>query len=837
MSDTSPVSRANSPDREEEDDREVKDYTTVLEMVKAVRDQLTALVLDNTNIRAACDDLRRQCHSQGVAFGDLVSQTREDQEETRAYAREETGPRPSIRPELLDARGNLRARDIGITWQDGDTFLHGVRITGQKDDMEDNHRRPATAAPYPPCPEELENARRQPAMSTPYHQSHEHPPGGMSTPGFPRPVCIEMSDTPAHHFAGPRQEGRPAHRPAAPIQRFNSKSIGWPAWFRHFRAVADVQGWDKDQRALQMVSYLDEKAMNVAQELSDRELYDYDALVGLLSARFDPASRVSSCTQLQLLVPKAGRERLFLSYHASLYGGHLGRTRTLARLADRFYWSGMADDVKDFLSQCVACIKRKSPVGRHHPLGNIPTGHRWDRIAMDILDVCDPTPEGFRYILVIADYFSKWTEAFPMKNKCADTVADILVENIILRFGMPLVIHSDQGREFENGLMKSLCALLGCTKTRTAPYHPESDGMIERFNRTCLMMLSMFVNDRRDNWHELLPFIMHAYRTSVHESTGYSPFRLMMGEECSLPQDVSTTELRTQRENDVAPHPFATWVRDALEVAYDHVRSSLKKTASRRKRLYDTKAVNRKFPVGSWVLRYYPPAAQHKLGSPWVGPHQVVRQATGHTVGIQRDADKPIIFVHVDDLKLCPGPQEIAWTPRVSTAKSLCASTVAFRPGSDMGDVTPDPSVDVSAWGNASDLRQDSEIISDLDIPIDLTGHILSPFYQRKLMYQDCTFQSIAHLLCYRYAIINNQKTFATGIRKWSRVLVDFPVPKFKSTTETQQWLEILTDIYTYLCDTDEEIRSALVKTGPRPFTLFCRSPWGRDTQHPDTTP
>ena len=69
--------------------------------------------------------------------------------------------------------------------------------------------------------------------------------------------------------------------------------------------------------------------------------------------------------------------------------------------------------------------------------------------------------------------------------------------------------------------------------------------MVERFNRTCLMLLSMFVNDRRDNWSELLPFVMHAYGTSVHESTGYSPFRLMMGEECSLPQDVSTDELRT----------------------------------------------------------------------------------------------------------------------------------------------------------------------------------------------------------------------------------------------------------------------------------------------------
>ena len=398
---------------------------------------------------------------------------------------------------------------------------------------------------------------------------------------------------------------------------------------------------------------------------------------------------------LQLLVPKSGREQLFLAYHASLFGSHL------ARLVHRFYWSGMSHDVKEWLTQCVACVKRKSPVGRHHPLGNVPTGHRWDCIAMDILDVCDPTPDGHCYILVIGDYCSKWTEAFPMKNKCADRVADLLIDNIILRFGMPLVIHSDQCREFENGLMKYVCALLGCTKTRTAPYHPESDGMIERFNRTCLMMLSMFVNDRQDNWHKLLPFVIHAYHTSVHESTGYSAFRLMMGEECSLPQDVSTAELGTSREHDVSPHPFirqprwlsglmrshvnslwllidhcvlrnwdriliravkgliyradmvsicpllwqrdvklkqtnkphpfATWVRDALEVAYDHVRELLHRTAARRKRLYDTKTVNMKFPVGSWVLRYYPLAAQHKLGSPWIGPHQVIRLATGHT--------------------------------------------------------------------------------------------------------------------------------------------------------------------------------------------------------------
>ena len=165
----------------------------------------------------------------------------------------------------------------------------------------------------------------------------------------------------------------------------------------------------------------------------------------------------------------------------------------------------------------------------------------------------------------------------------------------------------------------------------------------------------------------------------------------MMGEECSLPQDVSTAELRTSREHDISPHPFATWVRDALEVAYDHVRESLQRTAACRKRLNDTKAVNRKFPVGSWVLCYYPPAAQYKLGSPWVGPQQVVRQATGHTVGIQKDPEKNIVFVRVDDLKLCPG--HCTRAERLSSRNTRNPRHVprAFQPGSHISDMTPEP--------------------------------------------------------------------------------------------------------------------------------------------------
>ena len=130
-------------------------------------------------------------------------------------------------------------------------------------------------------------------MSTPYPQRRDSDQNSSSmitqppTPGTP--VVTPDRDT---HLHRPSPEASQGYRPAAPIQRFNNKSLNWPAWFRHFRAVADVHGWNKDQRALQLVSYLDETAINVAQELGDNDLYNYDMLVKLLSDRFDPASRV-----------------------------------------------------------------------------------------------------------------------------------------------------------------------------------------------------------------------------------------------------------------------------------------------------------------------------------------------------------------------------------------------------------------------------------------------------------------------------------------------------------------------------------------------------------------
>ena len=149
-----------------------------------------------------------------------------------------------------------------------------------------------------------------------------------------------------------------------------------------------------------------------------------------------------------------------------------------------------------------------------------------------------------------------------MLDKTALSVEDAFFQHIVCHFGMPMVIHLDPGREFENIVMQELCLLCGSQKTRMTPYHPESDGLVECFNRTLLIMLAMFAGKNIDDWDDLLPAVMMAYRSSVHESTGFSPYRLMFGEECTLSMDVSLPRQDPDLPDPISS-PYAFWVRDA----------------------------------------------------------------------------------------------------------------------------------------------------------------------------------------------------------------------------------------------------------------------------------
>ena len=387
-------------------------------------------------------------------------------------------------------------------------------------------------------------------------------------------------------------------------------------------------------------------------------------------------NRSETSSRAQLVVPRSLRDTIFNDSHHTTYGGHFGITHTHSKLQLHYFWPGMSDFVRDRISACHKCVARKSPVNRHHPMGHVPVSGKFERVAMDLLDVSVISTKGYKYILVVCDYFTKYTEAYPLKVKTARSVVDALMDVWLPRYGFPLFLHSDQGKEFDNVMIHKLSELLGTVKTKTTPYHPRSDGLVERFDRTLLAMLALFVSQEHDNWDALLPFMMLAYNTTVHTSTGYMPYRLVFGDECNLPGNLVHRELRADPPPG-DPGTYASWVQQALYESYDEVRAQQQRATHRQKRNYDSKAVARAFPIGCWTLRYYPPARKNKLCSPWIGPYKVVRAPMEWVVGIQLDADARIIYVHMDDLKRCAPPDPEPTWPDAARGTSVVVSTRA----------------------------------------------------------------------------------------------------------------------------------------------------------------
>ena len=196
------------------------------------------------------------------------------------------------------------------------------------------------------------------------------------------------------------------------------------------------------------------------------------------------------------------------------------------------------------------------------------------------------------------------------------------------------------------------------------------------------MMLAMFAGENKDDWDDLLLAVMMAYPSSVHESTGFSPYRLMFGEECTIPMDIGLPR-QDPDPPDAVSSPFAIWVRDALiEVAFDQVRRHSGQAVQRQKRLYDQRAVRRLFAIGDWVMRYYPAAKNCKLDSVWVGSYLVV-SIVGWAVGIQKHPDSPILLMHCQDVKMeVDGSQMGVSSSSVSSAGSPFSATILLIDGS-----------------------------------------------------------------------------------------------------------------------------------------------------------
>ena len=365
----------------------------------------------------------------------------------------------------------------------------------------------------------------------------------------------------------------------------------------------------------------------------------------------------------QLIPPLSVRDELLKAAHSGVTGGHLGIKRTATQIQLRAYWVGWSQAVKDYCSRCVKCCQyhRGNPP-KQGPLQPMTVGEPFERLAINLTGPHPTSCSGNVYILTVLDVFTKYAEAIPLRNKEAVTVARALVDVVLSRFGVPLQILSDNGKEFENNLMHELCDLLGINKIKTTVYKASTNGAAERFHRTLNSMLGKVVSTSQRDWDDKLPAVMAAYRASRHESTGFSPNFLTFGTELRAQLDLLLGLPAEQEE--VSIDTFANNKVAKMREAYQLVGEHLGQNAERSKHYYDMNVKEQKYSVGSWVY-YYSPRRYVGRSPKWhcsySGPFLVVKVLDPVNLILQQSKRSQPFVTHVDKVKTCKGSNPKNW--------------------------------------------------------------------------------------------------------------------------------------------------------------------------------
>ncbi|GFS70624.1 hypothetical protein TNCV_520341 [Trichonephila clavipes] len=335
------------------------------------------------------------------------------------------------------------------------------------------------------------------------------------------------------------------------------------------------------------------------------------------------------------VIPKHLRADILRHFHDAPTAGHLGFAKTYDRIRKRFYWPGMYRNVVRYVMHCRECQRRKSvpqrPPGRLVPIP--PAIAPFHRIGIDLLGRFPKSAHGNKWIIVCTDYSTRYaiTKALPTAE--VDEIAKFLLEEIVLRHGAPRVIITDRGAVFRSRLVSSLVDLCNIDHRFTTAYHPQTNGLTERFNKTLADMLSMYVDVEQKNWDEILPFVTFAYNTAKQETTGFTPFYLLHGREAETTLDTMLP---------FCPNDFddnnITKIAARAEESRQLARVHTLRAQDKDRRRYDSKHQMVSYAPGDLVWVYTPVrkvGLSEKLLRRYFGPYQVLRRLSAVTYEVQ----------------------------------------------------------------------------------------------------------------------------------------------------------------------------------------------------------
>ena len=307
----------------------------------------------------------------------------------------------------------------------------------------------------------------------------------------------------------------------------------------------------------------------------------------------------------QLVVPEKYRPMILQRGHSDMFAAHLGVNKTQQRITQNFYWPDIGKQIREFCKQCDVCQRQGNSRDRTKaklcPLPVIDTPFKC--IGVDIVGpLPKATKRGNRFILTIVDHATRYPEAIPLTNIETNTVADALV-GYMSRMGFASEIITDLGASFTSKLMKRLWQICGIKHKETTAYHPESNGLTEKFNGTLMRMIRAYLAENPNNWDQKLQSLLFAYRSVPQASTGFSPFELLFGRRVKGPLDLIKQNWEQITQDD--PQDVVTYIdtlmndlKRNLELAAENLQAQ----KVRQKTWYDHKARERHFDPGEEVL-------------------------------------------------------------------------------------------------------------------------------------------------------------------------------------------------------------------------------------------
>ena len=421
------------------------------------------------------------------------------------------------------------------------------------------------------------------------------------------------------------------------------------------REIADAQRADPD---LQML--YDSKATGVGRPASNAIVtlseaartyfHDYNRIKletnGVLYRQWESSDGTEH--RSQMLLPAEYREAMFRNLHDAINAAHMGKRRTFNKLLKKYYWFRMGEDVKHWIKACPVCQRRqKGSKQPRAPLQTYVVGMPNERLAMDIIDHLPKTTSGNVCVLTMVDQFTKYAKAVPLPNQKKETIASAVMKHWITIFGTPYQIHTDQGPNFESGLMYELCDVLKIDKSRTTPYHPSGNGGVERTNATVMNLVHSFARQDPLNWDAHMHTAMMGYNATKHTATGFEPNRLMFGRNLNMPAD-----LMMPHDPSVHPVPVDEHVRkleQRTRYAYQVARTNLKRAATAAKKYYDRKAHLNKYNTGDAVkIKVTRKFKGMKFVDKYEGPYYIIDQLGETTYRVAKSPKVKAKVLHHD---------------------------------------------------------------------------------------------------------------------------------------------------------------------------------------------